>query len=83
MARPELDREDSLVRIYSRVSLLPHGYGDRILEFKGRRYHQFVSAGFARLPGKNMIVFVTDRDFEGTPVPQAIGRNAAGKGGSR
>lgn len=32
--------EDLLTRV-----LLPHGYGDRILEFKGRRYHQLVLDG--------------------------------------
>jgi hypothetical protein len=65
VAEPKLEEQDSRVKIYSRTSLLPHGYGDSILEFKGRRYHQLASAGYALVPGKNMIVFVTDAHFEG------------------
>jgi hypothetical protein len=65
VADPQLEEQDSRVKIYSRTSLVPHGYGDSILEFKGRRYHQLASAGYAVVPGKNMIVFVTNGHFEG------------------
>ncbi len=65
VANRELDNQDSLVKIYSRTSLLPHGYGDSILEFRGRRYHHLASAGYVLVPGKNMIAFITEGHFEG------------------
>ena len=57
-----LVKEDGLVKIYARDSILPHGYGNQILEFKGKRYHRLAGPGYARIPDKEFIVFTTSRD---------------------
>jgi hypothetical protein len=55
-----LVKQDDLVKIYERISSLPHGYGDEILEFKGKQYHHLIGAGYVRLSGKDAILFVTE-----------------------
>src|SRR6266536_1832098 len=57
-------KQDELVKIYSRESILPHGYGDQVLEFKGKRYKHFFGAGYVRVTGKDMLLFVTSKDGE-------------------
>lgn len=57
-----LVKEDGLVKIYARDSILPHGYGNQILEFKGKRYHRLAGPGYVRVPDREIIVFTTSRD---------------------
>ena len=53
--------EDGQVKIFSRDPILPHGYGDMILEFKGKRYRHLISPGYAVTPAKGGIIFVTEK----------------------
>jgi hypothetical protein len=57
-----LVRDDGTVKIYSRDPILPHGYGDMVLEFKGKHYSHLISASYALTPDKKAIIFVTRKE---------------------
>jgi hypothetical protein len=54
-----LVKQDALAKKFERVSVIPHGYGDEILEFKRKEYHHLSSAWYVRLMDKNAILFTT------------------------
>ena len=61
---PVLVRQDELVKIYERLPVLPHGYGDEILEINGRQFHHFFGPGYLRVPEMQAVMFLTSPDGE-------------------
>ena len=59
-----LVQQDALVKIYAQDSRLPHGYGDQILEFKGKRYKHLAGTGYVLVSEKKIILFVTSANGE-------------------
>jgi len=61
---PILEEQDELVKVYTRMPLLPlEGASDvQILEFRGKRYSHLYSVGYVSVPELNGIIFATRRE---------------------